>query len=623
MRGRIKEDESTPPSPDGAWSYWVKYREGGEYPIFVRAPRHGGEEQILFDGDAERGEAKFFNIADIEHSPDHRLIAHAVDRLGSEYYAIGVRDLETGKDLPDVIESADDCGAVWSADSAGFFYVERDARQRPARVKYHRLGQAQKNDKLVYEEEDASFFLSIAKSQSAAYVFIAARSHITSEARYIPADAPDETPRLIAARETGVEYDVEHHDGEFFIRTNADGAVDFKIVKTPISDPGRAHWRDWVSHRSGRFILDIIPYKEYFVRVERSDALPQLVVSDYQGTEHAIAFDEAVYAVSAQAGFEYDTEVLRFAYSSPAAPRQIFDYNMKTRRRGVLKTQTVPSGHDPSLYEVERVAAPAADGARIPITILRLKSTPKDGSAPLLLYGYGAYGITIPAGFSTDILSLVDRGAVYAIAHIRGGAAKGRQWHLDGKLENKKNSFSDFIASAETLVAQRYASEKRIVIYGGSAGGLLLGACINQRPDLFAGVIAAVPFVDVLNTISDSDLPLTPPEWEEWGNPIKSAEQYGWIADYSPYDNIRGADYPPIMATGGLTDFRVTYWEPAKWIARLRAEARGGPFLLRMNMGAGHAGSAARFERLDEEAHLFAFALKVMGLEDKAPVKHK
>jgi oligopeptidase B len=321
-------------------------------------------------------------------------------------------------------------------------------------------------------------------------------------------------------------------------------------------------------------------------------------------------------------GFEYDTGNLRFTYESPSTPDQTYDYDMAARTRTLRKTLEVPSGHDASLYVVERIEAGGEGGAKIPVTILRLKTTPKDGSAPALLYGYGSYGSSTSASFSTNILPLVDRGAVYAIAHVRGGADKGRQWYLDGKLDKKMNTFTDFAAAADALIAGGYTAPKKIVLYGGSAGGLLVAATVNLRPELFGGVIGAVPFIDVLNTISDAELPLTPPEWEEWGNPITSAEEYGWIAEYSPYENIRHTDYPPIMATGGLTDYRVTYWEPAKWIARLRDDATGGPFVLRMNMGAGHGGSAARFERLDERAHLYAFALKAWGVEDAKPVTH-
>jgi oligopeptidase B len=623
MRGRIKEDDATVPARDGDWKYWIKYREGGEYPIFMRAPIADGEEQVLFDGDKEGAGAKFFDIGAVSHSPDHCLASVAVDCLGSEYYTIRVHNIETGVALSEVIENADGGGAVWTADADGFYYVERDDKQRPKRVKLHLLRTDPVSDAVVYEEPDDGFFLDISKSQSGAYIFIRSASHTTSEVRFIPADDSAAAPILIEPRQQNVEYKVEHHGDEFYILTNADGAVDFKIIRTPVVAPGKDSWVDWIAHRAGVYISTFVPYNDYIVRLERVDALPRIIISTYDGVEQDIKFDGAAYNLGLSRGFQFETDILRFAYDSPSTPRQVFDYDMRAHARTLLKTQQVPSGHDPSLYVVERVDARARDGADIPVMVLRLKSTPKDGAAPVLLYGYGAYGMTIPDSFSTNILPLVDRGVIYALAHVRGGAEKGRQWYLDGKRDKKMNSFTDFIASAEALIAGGFTSSKNIVIYGGSAGGLLVGASVNLRPDLFAGAIGAVPFVDVLTTISDADLPLTPPEWDEWGNPITSKEQYDWIAAYSPYDNIQAADYPPIMATAGLADYRVTYWEPAKWVARLRDEARGGPFVLRTNMGAGHGGSAARFEQLEERAHLYAFALKVLGMESAAPVVHE
>ena len=622
MRGRIKEDDSTVPAKDGDWKYWIKYREGGEYPVFVRALAAGGGEQMLLDGDKESEGSEFFNIGDVAHSPDHQLIATAIDRLGSEYYAIRVRNIESGEEYEETIESADGSGAVWNADSSGFYYVERDDNQRPKRVKLHVLGADPASDRLIYEEADDGFFLDISKSQSGEFIFILSGSHTSSEVRFLRADNAEAAPVLVEARADNVEYSVEHHGDDLFILTNAGGAVDFKIVTAPISAPGRVNWSDWVAHEAGAYIVDFTPYKNYLVRLERRDALPRIVISTYDGDEHVVDFEEAAYHLGLRSGYEYDTDVVRYVYESPSTPMQTFDYDMDAHTRTLLKTQEVPSGHDASLYVVERINAEAADGALVPMTIVRLKSMPKDGSAPALLYGYGSYGYAFPAIFSTSILPLVDRGVVYAIAHVRGGSSKGRRWYLDGKRDKKMNSFTDFNAAADTLITRGYTSEKKIVIYGGSAGGLLVAAAVNLRPELFAGVIAAVPFVDVINTISDAELPLTPPEWDEWGNPITSAEEYGWIAEFSPYDNIEHVDYPPIMATGGLSDYRVTYWEPSKWVARLREEATGGPFVLRMNMGAGHGGSAARFERLEERAHLYAFALRAWGMEEATPVTH-
>ncbi len=620
MRGKIKEDDSSVPLADGPWRYWREYREGGEYPVYKRAPRNGGETQTLFDGDAERGDSVFFNIGDITHSPDHKLLVYALDRVGSENYAIRIRDLVTGEELPEAIELASGEGAVWDADSSGFFYVERDAHQRPKRVKYHKLRTAPVSDRIVYEEPDDGFFLHIGKTLSGDYILISCGDHTTSEVRFLSAHAPESEPMLIAEREQGIEYSVDHRDDAFVILTNADSAVDFKVVTAPVSSPGRENWRDLVPHVAGNHILYVIVLAGYMVRLERRDALPHIVVTSKSGESHEITFPEPAFELHLIEGYEFDTNIIRYVYGSPATPAETYDYDMTARTRVLLKTQEVPSGHDKSRYVIERLNVPAADGAVIPVTLLHRKETRMDGSAPVLLYGYGSYGLTIPADFFTSILPLVDRGMSYAIVHMRGGSARGRQWYLDGKMEKKQNTFTDFIAAAEGLIKRKYTKAGKIVIYGGSAGGLLVGASVNLRPDLFAGVLAAVPFVDVLNTVSDETLPLTPPEWNEWGDPIRSKEQYGWIRAYSPYENIRAKAYPPIMATGGLADYRVTYWEPAKWIARLRAVAKSGPFVLRTNMEAGHGGAVARFERLDERAHLYSFALKCVGLQDAEPL---
>jgi oligopeptidase B len=624
MRGRIKEDDSSVPTPDGSFAYAVRFREGGEYPVFVRTPRNGGEETILYDGDLEATGEDFFNVAAVEHSPDHALVAYAVDRTGSEYFDIRIRNIATGEEFEETITSTDG-DPVWANDSRSFFYTERDDNQRPKWIRRHVLGTDPAEDILVYEEPDDSFFLSVEKSQSNAYIFIVSGKSTSSEARFLPADSPiDAEPVVIAPRADDELYYPEHHGDHFYIRTNADGAVDFKLVRTPVESPSREHWEDWLEHRPGTYLLSFVPFADRMARLERENALPRLVVADYEDTESfEIEFDEQAYALGLETGYEFDTDTLRFTYESPSTPEQTYDFDMRTRGRTLRKTQEIPSGHDSELYLVERFSVAADDGAEIPVTVLRLRTTPVDGTAPLLLYGYGSYGITIPASFETNRLSLVDRGVVYAIAHIRGGTAKGRQWYLDGKLEKKTNSFTDFARVAEELQARGYGRPGETVIYGGSAGGLLVGAAVNLHPELFGGVIGAVPFVDVLNTISDAELPLTPPEWVEWGDPIRDADAYAMIESYSPYDNIRNdIDYPPILATGGLADYRVTYWEPAKWVARLRDEARGGPFFLKMNMEAGHAGSAARFERLRERSHDYAFALKIFGLTQRPPVDH-
>jgi len=624
MRGRIKEDDRSVPATDGEFAYAVRFRKGGEYPVFVRTPRNGGDETILYDGDLEGEGEEFFRIAAVEHSPDHELIAYGVDRLGSEYYDIRVRAIDSGEEYPETINSTDG-SVVWASDSESFYYVERDDNQRPKRIRHHIVGTNPEDDLLVYEEPDDSFFLDVEKSQSNDFILISSRKGTSSEYRYLPANASAGTePVLVAPRLEDELYTVEHAGDYFYIHTNAGDAVDFKIMRAPVSDPGRENWEEWLPHEAGTYINDFVTFKDRLVRLERENALPRIVVSDYaQDDVYEIDFDGAAYHLGLLTGYEFDTTNVRFTHESPAKPEQVFDFDMETRERVLRKTQEVPSGHDPELYTVERIFVRADDGAEIPVTVLRLETTPVDGTAPLLLYGYGSYGATMPAWFNTGILSLVDRGVVYAVAHVRGGTAKGRQWYLDGKLDKKKNTFSDFANAAEELQERGYGRKGETVIYGGSAGGLLVGATLNLRPDLFGGAVAAVPFVDVTNTISDADLPLTPPEWVEWGDPINDPEAFATIAAYSPYENIRGdTDYPPVLATGGLTDYRVTYWEPAKWIARLRDEANGGPFFLKMNMEAGHAGSAARFERMKERTHDYAFALKLFGLTESEPVSH-
>lgn len=625
MRGRIKEDDSSVPLKDGPFAYARRYREGGEYAIYVRTPRDGGDETILFDGDEEGEGEAFFNVGAVSHSPNHELIAYSVDRVGSEYFDIRVRNVESGEEYAETIGSTNG-GITWAADSNSFYYIENDDNQRPKRVKHHVLGTDAAADVLVYEEADDGFFLDVGKSQSRQYIFIGAGNTTTTEYQFLRADAaPGTEPVMIAPRLQDEQYYVDHHGGHFYIRANRDDAVDFKIMRAPIDRPGRDNWEDWLPYAAGTFVSGMVTLADRIVRIERSNALQRLVVSDYsRDDEYEVEFDEEAFFLSGNPGFEHDTDTIRFTYQSPSTPEQTWDFNMDTRERELRKTQEVPSGHNPDLYQVERFFITARDGAQVPVTILRLKATPVDGTAPLLLYGYGSYGFAEDSYFSTSILSLVDRGVIYATAHIRGGSDMGRQWYLDGKLEKKMNTFTDFADAAAELQERGYGRKGETVIYGGSAGGMLVGAAVNLHPELFGGVIAAVPFVDVINTISDAGLPLTPPEWVEWGDPINDPRAFKTMLAYSPYENIRdGVEYPPILATGGLADYRVTYWEPSKWVARLREEASGGPFFLKMNMEAGHAGSAARFERMRERTHEYAFALRILGLTERQPVSHE
>jgi oligopeptidase B len=619
MRGRIKEDDSSVPSPDGPYAYLRKFREGGQHEMFGRSARAGGAIDIVLDGDELSADHDYFKFGGARHSPDHQLEAWSADIKGSEYFSIRVRNWADGSDLTDLVEETDG-SVVWSADSKAFFYVKLDDNHRPMQVWHHRLGSAQAEDVLVYEEQDAGWFTHIHESTSGRFCVIAGGDHETSEQRLIDLADAEISPRLVAGRKTGVQYSIADRGDELFILTNTGDAIDFKIVTAPLASPEPANWRDLIPHRPGVYLMDIELYAGHLVRLERANALPAIIIRDLKtADEHAIAFDEAAYSLDTIGGYEFDTTNLRFSYSSMTTPSEVYDYDMASRTRHLRKRQEIPSGHNPADYVTTRIMAAAHDGAEVPVSILHRRDLKRDGTAPLLLYGYGSYGMAMPASFSANRLSLVDRGFVYAIAHIRGGTDKGWGWYLDGKREKKTNSFDDFAASGRALIEAKYTGVKRIVGHGGSAGGMLMGAVANRAGELFAGIVAEVPFVDVLNTMLDDTLPLTPPEWPEWGNPIESAADFRTILSYSPYDNVAARDYPAILAMGGLTDPRVTYWEPAKWIARLRATMTGGgPVLLRTNMGAGHGGASGRFNRLDEVAIAYAFALWAVGLANQA-----
>ncbi|MCX5497599.1 S9 family peptidase [Kaistia dalseonensis] len=614
MRARIKEDDSSVPAPDGPFAYATRFTEGAEQPLIVRTPREGGAETIMIDANKLAEGRAYFRLGGADHSPDHKLLAYAYDDKGSENYTLHVRDIESGTDLADIIEGTTG-GGSWAADSKTLFYTVLDDNHRPCRVYRHVVGTPKADDVLVYEETDPGFFLGVGETQSARYILVDSHDHETSEVRLLDAQDPTGALRLIAPRETGLEYSVDHKGDTLYILTNADGAEDFKIVTAPVAAPGRENWTDLVPHKPGTLILDMTVYQDFMVRLERSGGLPRIVIRDLaSGAEHEIAFDEEAYSLGLGGGYEFDTTSIRFSYSSMTTPTRVYDYDVATRTRVLRKEEEIPSGHDPDAYVTRRVFAPTADGETVPVSILYRKDTKLDGSAPLLLYGYGSYGITIPASFSTTRLSLVDRGFVYAIAHIRGGKDKGFRWYADGRREKKANTFKDFIAAGEYLAEEGFTARGRIVGWGGSAGGMLMGAVANMAPELFGGIIAEVPFVDVLNTMLDDTLPLTPPEWPEWGNPIESAADFQTILSYSPYDNVEAKAYPPILAIGGLTDPRVTYWEPAKWVAKLREKKQGdAALLLKTNMEAGHGGAAGRFDRLKETAFSTAFALKVTG----------
>lgn len=618
MKGRIKEDDSSVPSPDGPFDYYVRYDLGAEHPIHARRPRGAeGPETVLLDEEAESKGHAYYQVGAASHSPDHAQFAWAVDAQGSEYYQIRVKDLATGAETGAPIESAYG-DFTFSPDSQWLFWIWRDENARPAKV-FRRPARPGPDwggdDVLVYEEADDGMFLGVGTAADDSHILIHVGNQETTEILLIPASDPTATPVIAEPRQVGVKYGLDHWTDRWVIRTNADGAVDFKLCVSDAAVPAKATWRDWIGHEPGRYLVGFAAYAGHLIRAERVNALDRLVVMaraplGQAGEEHIVAFDEEAYALNLEGGYEYDTAVTRFVYQSPTTPRQWFDYDMTTRQRTLRKTQEVPSGHDPSQYVARRLEAPAADGQLVPVTLLMRKDTPQDGSAPVLLYGYGSYGHAMEPSFSIRNLSLVDRGWIWATAHIRGGSDKGWGWFLDGRKAKKPNTFTDFIACAEHLIAEGYASKGRIAAYGGSAGGMLMGAVANLRPDLWGAIIAAVPFVDVLNTMSDTTLPLTPPEWPEWGNPIEDAAAYDLIASYSPYDRVSAQAYPPILATGGLSDPRVTYWEPAKWVARLREHSTGdAPILLKINMEAGHGGASGRFDFLKEIALDYAFAV--------------
>jgi oligopeptidase B len=621
MKGRLEPTARGVPMPDGPYAYFHFYREGDQHGVYARHDTavKTPEDDIILDCDALAKGTKFFDLGDVSHSPNHNWLAFSVDDKGSESYQVFLRELDTGTILETDIDKS--AGAlVWAADNRTLFWVERDENQRPYAVRFRDVFDIKAKTHTAYEEQDPGFFVSVGSSDDETFIEISAHNHTTGEIHRIPSDAPQTPPVCFAPRQDGIEYSLNDVGGVTYILTNApdengETAVDFCIM-TGTAGQTPDQWQSYLPHKPGRLILGMESFANWLVRLEREDALPRIVIRNMATQdEHAIEMPEAAYGLGIKSGYEYNTDTLFFAYSSPSRPATVYRYNMQTRHRDTVRVQTVPSGHTPEKYRVERISITARDGETIPVTLLARHDVKIDGSNPLLLYGYGSYGITIPASFRTHILSLVDRGMVYAIAHIRGGMSKGYQWYLDGKMEKKINTFNDFVDTGNALAALGWTSKGKLVAHGGSAGGLLVGAAINQDPELFAGVIAAVPFVDVLNTMSDTELPLTPPEWPEWGNPITDEDAFHRLRSYSPYDNVSARNYPAALITGGLTDPRVTYWEPAKWAAKLREHQTGdAPILLKINMDAGHQGESGRYDSLKETALEYAFALDCVGL---------
>jgi oligopeptidase B len=610
MRARLKEDDSDVPQVDGPYAYYSRFRQGGQHRIYCRKPRGGGRESVLIDGDARAEGKNFFQLITARHAPDHAKLAWSADDKGSEMYAISVRDLVGEVDLPDRVERATG-EVVWTRDSRAFLYVEVDENHRPWRVMLHRLGTSQSDDAQIFEEADPAWFIAVRPSRLGRVAMISVHGHDASETHVVDLADPAARPRLIAPRRSGHRYEAMDHGDVFYIRTNSGGARDFRIVVAPRAAPQEANWWVLVPHQDGRLIEQATLFKTFLVVLAREDGAPRLFVHDLaSGAAHAIAFEAQTYQLTLETVYEFDTTMFRFSFASMACSQEIYDYDVTLRQRMLRKKQMTPKDFDASAYVTRSVFARADDGESVPISLLYRRDLALNGTAPLLIYGYGAYGHSIDAGFSTNRLSLVDRGFVYAIAHVRGGTEKGWRWYEGGKLAAKPNTFADFITATRHLVAEGFASAKDVIAHGGSAGGMLMGAIANMAPELYAGVIADVPFVDVLNTMLDGSLPLTPPEWLEWGDPIRSLDAFASIRGYSPYDNVRAQRYPAILALAGLTDPRVTYWEPAKWVAKLRATMTGGgPIILRTAMEAGHGGSPGRLERLDDVARAYAFAI--------------
>ena len=608
IRGRMKEDDAAVPWRLGDFDYAWHFNTGDEYRTWTRSSTDG-EPQVILD---EPGEAKgheYFRVGDVSISPDSKLMAWSTDTSGAERYIIHVKSLVTGELLSDTV--AETSGDItWTTDSSGFFYVQVNEEWRPHKVFYHILGES--GDRLVYEEPDSSFFVHIGATQSRDWLTIATGDHVTSEVRLVPLGTPDALPVLVAERRVGHEYFVEHGNGQFVIRTN-DTHKNFRIVVTPEENPTEEAWRELLTGSQEHYYRSVTPFRDFIAIAERVNGLDQIQIRDWEGNQHFIDFPESVYATHLGTNPEFDQTHLRLGYTSMITPASIFDYDISARRLDLRKEQELPSGYDKSAYRTERLMAKARDGVSVPVTLVY--RTDFNAPGPLHLYGYGAYGAGTSPAFSASRLSLLDRGFAYAIAHVRGGDEMGYHWYEDGKLAKRTNTFNDFVDVARFLVAEGYATEGNISASGGSAGGELMGAVIVQAPELWKAVVLHVPFVDVLNTMLDESLPLTPIEWPEWGNPIDSEEAFRHIQSYSPYDNIEARDYPMQMVTGGLNDPRVTYWEPAKWTARMRATKTDNNLLvMKINMGAGHGGKTGRFQAVQEVSEEYTFLLKAFGM---------
>jgi oligopeptidase B len=613
MKGRVKEDDSSVPQKDGDYIYWSKYEEGAQYRKHYRKPVAGGPDQLILDENELAKGKDYFRLGAAEVSPDGKILAYAYDDNGSERFDLHFRNLGTGEDPKDVIPGTLS-SIVWSSDSKGVVYGLANENWRTDNAWYHRLGDELTQAKLLYKEQDIGFGVGVGLTAQEDWIVIATGDNVTSEVRLVPANNPTATPIMISPRKVGRQYSVDVRDGMLYILTN-DDHVNFRVATADLKKPG--DWSTLIGGADAYYITGLSLFKNFYVVEGREQGLDQVEIRYYKDLEHTtpISFPEASYSAELGDNPEYDVVKLRLNYESMVTPDTVLDYNVMTGKLETLKVQEIPSGYDPAQYVTERVMITARDGTKVPVSVLYKKGFKKDGSQPLHLYAYGAYGYAVPPGFSANRLSMVDRGFAYAIAHIRGGDDLGYQWYLDGKLTKRTNTFNDFVDAARGLIQLGFTGKGKVTASGGSAGGELMGAVVNQAPELFGAVVSHVAFVDVLNTMLDKDLPLTPGEWPEWGNPITDKAAFDYIRSYSPYDNVEAKAYPPMLWTAGLNDPRVTYWEPAKMVAKLRAmKTDDHVLLLKTNMGAGHGGKSGRFERLRENAEEAAFLLWQMGM---------
>ena len=610
LKSKIKNEDNSVPKKDGNYLYGYKYNKNSEYPIYYRKNTTNNSEEIILDCEKKSKTHTYFNVASISHSHDHKHVAYNIDTNGSEYFSIFIEDIQKQELLsPEIKNTTGDI--VWSLDNNYIFYVRLDQNHRPTKVFKHKIGSNSEKDLLIYEEKDPSFFCSINLSKTKNYLFIRTADHETSEYLFINLKLNEIIPTLFKKRVKKIEYDLEHHEKFFLISTNIDNAKNFKIMIS--HEESYQKWEEFIPYEKVNLILDFILLKDWLIRLERTEGSENIIILNLNNkNQHKISFNEEAYNLSLDHGYEYETDTFRYSYSSPTTPKSVFDYDCKSKKQELKKTQEVPSGHNKDDYICKKIFATAHDNEKIPITILYKKGVKLDSNNYLLLYGYGSYGISIPSNFSTNRLSLVDRGIIYAIAHIRGGKEKGYEWYENGKLLNKKNTFLDFISCAEKLCEDKYTSPKKIIAQGGSAGGLLMGYIANERPDLFLGIIAQVPFVDICNTMLDEDLPLTVTEIPEWGDIKNDKKSFLYVKSYSPYDNVKKQNYPHMLVTGGISDPRVTYWEMTKWVAKLREnKTDNNLLLLHMNMTAGHSGASGRFDYLKEIAMEYGFVLKI------------